>query len=248
MKKNLGDSWEPSDFTLETTTTWNFHNRGSWATHDPKYRGNWSPYVPRNLILRYSQEGDLLLDQFVGSGTTLVEAKLLGRDSIGIDVNPHAIELSKTKTVLPPTYTSSATAMIGDARYLTAINTNSIDLICTHPPYANAIQYSNDIDNDLSRVEYSEFLTQLKKVASESFRVLKPSKFCAIMMGDIRKNGSTVPLGFATLNTFISAGFKLKEIIIKQQHNCRSTGFWIQRSQKYNFLLLAHEYLFVFKK
>ena len=40
---------------------------------------NWSPYIPRNILLRYSKEGDLVLDQFAGGGTTLVEAKLLNR-------------------------------------------------------------------------------------------------------------------------------------------------------------------------
>ena len=48
-------------------TVWSFLT-GSWATHDSKWRGNWSPYT-RNLLLRYSSEGDLVLDQF-GGGTT----------------------------------------------------------------------------------------------------------------------------------------------------------------------------------
>ena len=74
--------WEPEDFELEMTTHWSFPRRGDWATHDAKWRGNWSPYIPRNIILRYSQEGDLVLDQFAGGGTTLVEAKLLNRDII----------------------------------------------------------------------------------------------------------------------------------------------------------------------
>ena len=42
--------------------------------------------------------------------------------------------------------------------------------------------------------------------------------------------------------------FLEKENIIKLQHNCRATGFWRERSVEYNFLLLAHEYLFVFQK
>lgn len=46
--------WEPDDFELEMTSVWSFPNRGSWATHDAKWRGNWSPYIPRNIILRYS--------------------------------------------------------------------------------------------------------------------------------------------------------------------------------------------------
>ena len=84
--------WEPDNFELETNTVWAFPERGKWATHDAKWRGNWSPYIPRNIILRYSQEGDLILDQFAGGGTTLVEAKLLNRNIIGVDVNPIALE------------------------------------------------------------------------------------------------------------------------------------------------------------
>ncbi len=67
-------------------------------------------------------------------------------------------------------------------------------------------------------------------------------------MGDTRKNGMVQPLAFVTLSMFQLAGFKLKEIIIKEQHNCQATGYWKTNSIKYNFLLLAHEYLFVFKK
>jgi hypothetical protein len=51
--------------------------RGAWATHKPDYRGNFAPQVPRNVILSYSNEGDLVLDPMVGGGTTLIEARLL---------------------------------------------------------------------------------------------------------------------------------------------------------------------------
>lgn len=66
------------------------------------------------------------------------------------------------------------------------------------------------------------------------------------MIGDIRKNGNVVPLGFRTMETFLNAGFQSKEIIIKEQHNCKSTSYWENRNNK--FLLLAHEYIFVFQK
>lgn len=82
----------------------------------------------------------------------------------------------------------------------------------------------------------------------KSFRVLKKGKFCAILIGDTRKKGKVVPLGFMLMQVFEAAGFKLKEIIIKEQHNCRATGYWKTNSIKYNFLLLVHEYLFIFKK
>ena len=62
--------WEPDNFELELNSVWSFKERGDWATHDAKWRGNWSPYIPRNLILRYTNEKDLILDQFIGGGTT----------------------------------------------------------------------------------------------------------------------------------------------------------------------------------
>lgn len=65
------------------------------------------------------------------------------------------------------------------------------------------------------------------------------------MIGDIRKHGKVVPLGFEVMQCFLNAGFTNKEIIIKEQHNCRSTEFWENQNNK--FLLLAHEYILCFK-
>lgn len=241
-------AWQPDDFELETNTVWFFPERGKWATHDAKWRGNWSPYIPRNVILRYSKEGDLILDQFVGGGTTLVEAKLLGRHSIGIDVNPGAIARCQEKCAFDRENTGQVTMKLGDARNLDFIADESIDLICTHPPYANIIKYSEDILEDMSLLDMKEFLSEMYQVATESYRVLKSGKFCAVLMGDMRKKGMVQPLAFDTMRVFELAGFKTKEIIIKEQHNCKATGFWKTNSVKHNFLLLAHEYLFIFKK
>ncbi len=239
--------WEPKNFELEMTTTWSFPNRGNWATHDAKWRGNWSPYIPRNILLRYSREKDLVLDQFVGGGTTLVEAKLLNRDIIGIDVND--IALNRCKEKINFDYGKGKVYLKkGDARNLDFIPDESIDLICTHPPYANIISYSDNIVGDLSLLKIPEFLEEMKKVAKESYRVLKKEKFCAVLMGDTRQKGHMIPMAFQVMEIFQEAGFKLKELIIKEQHNCRATGYWKTNSIKYNFLLIAHEYLFVFKK
>ncbi len=245
--------WVPDNFELEMTTVWSFPDRGKWATHDGKWRGNWSPYIPRNIIMRYSHEGDLVLDQFAGGGTTLVEAKLLNRDIIGIDVNDIALARCKEKVEFRHENSNGKVYIKkGDARNLSFIPDQTIDLICTHPPYADIIKYSKelglDIPEDLSNFEINSFLEEMKKVASECFRVLKKGKFCAILMGDTRKKGHMIPMSFDVMKIFEKAGFKLKELIIKEQHNCRATGYWKSNSIKYNFLLIAHEYLFVFRK
>ena len=238
---------QPENFELETNTVWAFPNRGKWATHDAKYRGNWSPYIPRNVILRYSKESDTVLDPFVGGGTTAVEAKLTHRNFIGFDINPIAIEQNNQKCNFKFDTVATTKICLADARALPVEN-ETIDLICTHPPYADIIHYSDNIDGDLSLLPMKDFLFEMGKVAQEFYRVLKKDKFCAVLMGDMRKKGMVQPLAFETMRIFELSGFKLKEIIIKEQHNCKATGYWKTNSIKFNFLLLAHEYLFVFKK
>ena len=88
----------------------------------------------------------------------------------------------------------------------------------------------------------------MSKVAKELYRVLRPNKFCAILIGDTRRKKMYQPMAYKVMDQFLQQGFKLKEDIIKQQHNCKATGFWAERSKNYNFLLIMHEHLFIFQK
>ena len=177
-----------------------------------------------------------------------MEAKLLRRNIVGMDINPAALQRCFNKTSFDYPNAGKVVLRECDARKMIYIGNESIDFICTHPPYANIIRYSEDIENDLSRLDVAVFLEEMIPVAQECFRVLKPNKFCAILMGDTRKRGHVVPLSFDVMKIFENVGFYIKEIIIKEQHNCRSTERWKSSGEKNNFLLLAHEYLFVFKK
>lgn len=239
------------DFKLEPTTVWSFPERGKWATYrsTATYSGNFAPQIVRNLILRYSKRGDVVLDPFVGSGTTLVECKILGRQGIGVDINPSAVELCRNNLRFQVNEKFPQRVMVGDARRLDFLNNESVDLVIAHPPYADAIRYSESLNGDLSLIWNVEtFAQEMKTVAKELLRVLKSERCCVILIGDLRRNRRVVPLGFKVFSTFLDVGFVSKEIIIKVQHNCRSTDYWTERSIKNGFLLLAHEYLFVFGK
>ncbi len=251
--------FHPKDFKEEKTTVWSFKQRGDWATHSGEYRGNWSPYIPRNVILKYSKPGELVLDYFCGAGTTAVECKLLARRCIALDINDKAIELAKRNVNFDikshqlsffdeKLEVYEPKLMVGDARDLSFLEDNSVDLICAHPPYANIIHYTDSKKGDLSFLDIEEFLKEMSKVAKESFRVLKAGRQCAILIGDTRRKKHIVPLGFKLIDVYFNAGFKLRELVIKRQHNCKTTGLWYSNSIKYNFLLLAHEYLLIFEK
>lgn len=175
-----------------------------------------------------------------------MEAKLLNRNAVGIDINPQSVSLSETNLQFQCDSIAKIFVREGSAINLSFIKDSKIDFICTHPPYANIIKYSKNIEGDISHLLADDFLKEMKKVAAESFRVLKKGKMCAVMIGDIRKYGKVVPLGFRMMECFLKAGFSSKEIIIKEQHNCRSTEYWEQQNN--DFLMLAHEYIFVFQK
>lgn len=238
-----------NEFAKEITTVWSFPERGNWFTHNPKFRGNFAPQIARNIILKYSKEGDLILDPMVGGGTTLIEAKLLNRKGIGIDINPEAVELTK-KNLGFRGYKFEPQVEIGDARNLKSIKDNSIGLILTHPPYANIIKYSNgQIKEDLSNIASpKKFCDEFEYAIREFYRVLKQDCYCAILIGDTRKSRHYVPLSYFVMDRFLKAGFILREDIIKVQHNCESTPYWRAQAEKYNIYLIMHEHLFVFRK
>ncbi|MFZ0511534.1 MAG: DNA methyltransferase [Candidatus Nitrosopolaris sp.] len=82
------------DWKLKTADT-------QYYTHGyHSYSAKYIPQIPNRLISTFSEKNDVILDNFVGSGTTLVESKVLGRHAIGIDINPLACLISKVKTTL----------------------------------------------------------------------------------------------------------------------------------------------------
>ncbi len=250
MIKNILQNKLLQKYKPEITTLWTFPERGNWATHNSKYRGNFAPQIARNLIEMYSSEGDYVLDPMVGSGTTLIEAKLLNRKALGIDINPEAVEISKKALDFDFKTDYKQEVIVGNAKNLSFLQDDSVDLIITHPPYLNIIKYSkNKISEDLSSSSnILKFLDNIEIIAKECYRVLKPDKYCAILVGDTRRAQHYVPLSYYVLERFLKVGFILKEEIIKAQHNCEYSKRWEAKARKYKFYLIMHEHLFVFRK
>jgi len=253
----------PKNFILERTNVWSFPKRGTWATHKGDFRGNWPPQLVRNIILRFSRPKETVLDQMCGSGTTLIECKLLGRNAIGVDINLNCILLTLDRLNFSTSEEVEIKTFVGDARNLNLIHDNTIDLIATHPPYFNIIPYSKraEIPNDLSAFRsLSEYINAMREVAAESYRVLKPGRYCAILIGDTRRHRHHVPIAFRVMQAFLDVGFILKEDIVKIQWKMKSTRekwqrttrqaeeCWIDPTKPYDFYLLKYEHLFIFRK
>lgn len=148
----------------------------------------------------------------MGSGTTLVEAKLLNRHAVGVDINPQSVSISETNLQFQCETNSKIFTRNGNATDLHFIKDSRIDFICTHPPYANIIKYSKGIEGDISLLGLEAFLNEMKKVTNEAYRVLKKGKMCAVMIGDVRKYGKVIPLGFRMMECFYRQDLRIKKL------------------------------------
>ena len=267
----------PKELTDVSTTVWSFPRRGSWATHRGDYRGNWPPQMARALILMYTRPGDTVLDPMIGSGTTCIEAKLLGRNCIGVDINYNAVILTLHRLYwlekhLEELHESGGTersadraengidledilrARIeiyhGDARSLDGISDESVDLVATHPPYYNIIRYSEaGIPGDLSAAgTLEEYLDMIYSMAREAYRTLKKGKYMGILVGDTRARRHYIPITHYVLQVLLKAGFILKEEVVKIQHKMKTTREKWAKLRNRDFLLIYHEKLYILRK
>jgi DNA modification methylase len=250
---------EEGELTDVSTTVWSFPKRGKWATHAGDYRGNWPPQLVRALLLLYTSEGETVLDPMVGSGTTCVEAKLLGRNCIGVDVREEAAMLTLHRLYwldraieatpgAEEARKARVEVYVGDVRDLRPLGDESVDMVATHPPYFNIIRYGRAENGDMSRArDMITYLGMLRAGFREVNRVLKTGKHFALLIGDTRRKRHYVPISHYALFLALEEGFVLREEIIKVQHRMKTT-MEVWSKLRRDFLLIKHEKLFVFRK
>ena len=216
------------------------------------YPGRFPPTIPRILIQKYSKKGENILDPFLGGGTTLIEAKILGRNGVGIDTNPKAIEVANRRLAkVKNNYDVLIKNFVSDARKL-FIKDESIDLIITSPPYWNLIKYSEEKNCLANLRSFDDFLYGLKASILEMFRVLKQNKWCCIIIGDSIDGWNFYPLSYKIQRIVEEAGFTIQRIVIHIQSRTNSFLFGNNKVKKRvlerGLFLIAHEYIIICKK
>jgi len=250
--------WKEYDDII-TDSLWILDKRDSSGAHLGWYWGNFVPQIPHQIMLRYTKKGDWVLDAFVGSGTTLIECRRLGRHGIGIELNPDVVKKAKElikKEQNKDNVTSEI--IVGDSRtidlkqILNKYGITQVQLLIVHPPYHDIIKFSKD-EKDLSNAKSTEeFLKMFGDVIDNTTPYLEEGRYLALVIGDKYSKGEWIPLGFYSMNEVLKRGYMLKSIIVKNFEETRGKRnqkeLWRYRALVGGFYIFKHEYIMLFKK
>ena len=250
--------WKEFDDFLNVSL-WVFDRRDSSGVHTAGYWGNFVPQIPRQMMRRYTKKGDWVLDPFAGSGTTLIEGQRLGRNTIGIELQPQMVEYANGLIASEPNKLDVTTDVVnGDSAtmdlrsILRSHGVETVQLVIMHPPYLDIIRFSDD-PRDLSNATSVEtFLEMIGRIIENVTPVLDRGRYLVLVIGDKYAKGDWIPLGFQTMNEVIKRGFSLKSIVVKNFED--TTGkrnqkeLWRYRALAGGFYIFKHEYIFLFRK
>lgn len=221
--------------TTESTTLWDFPTQSYGASKkgDSGFQGVTPAFIIYNMLQRYTEPGDLVLDPMAGSGTTIDVCHEEDRRALGFDINPTRDDITRN-----------------DARTM-PLDDNSIDMVFIDSPYGDNVDYSDDPENigKLS-AEGEEFYAALSEVAKELYRVLKPGKFLGWLIGDQWVKRKFTPVGFRIYAMLTEeAEFEPVDLIcVTRRNQSSNTGIWHYRAVKHNFYLRGFKNLIIVRK
>ncbi len=218
---------------LQTTTLWDYPSQhyGDGLQGDPNYVGATPSYVIWNVLTRYTREGDVVVDPFCGSGTTLDVCRDLGRQGRGFDVAPYRPDIQRA-----------------DARAL-PLESDSVDFVFMDPPYADNVDYS-DAPNCIGKLAADDpaYFDALGQVFREAARVLKPRRYLALYLCDFySKTKGFVPIGAKTFELLCRDFDPVDQVCVVRHNKSLKQAHWHRAAAEENFFLRGFNHLFVVK-
>lgn len=219
---------------IQPTTLWDYPSQhyGSTTQGSPDYRGATPSYVIWNLLERYTRPGDVVVDPFCGSGTTLDVCKDLGRQGVGFDLAPFRGDIRQA-----------------DARAL-PLDDASVDFAFADPPYSDNLSYSDD-PRCIGKINATEeaYFEALDDAFREMHRVMRDRRYVAIYICDyFSKKRGFVPIGTRCMALMLQY-FRPIDHVCVVRHN-RNLGMCNRRKAAVdgNFFLRGFNHLLVGKK
>ena len=260
------------DESVLTDSLWVLGERDKQFGHSNIYHGNFIPQIPRQFIERFTEEDDVIIDTFLGSGTTLIECREKKRYGIGIELQEKVAEmathiilgnnngfLDKNKDTLSALHLK---ILCGDSTSLEMKNAveeqlhiwnKQIKLLLLHPPYFDIIKFSEN-KNDLSNAENLDiFNSLLGKIVDNYLPFMEKNAHIVLVIADKYAERQWIPLGFYAMQEIL----KRKELIIKatiiknmsgNRAKINQEALWRHRALRGGFYIFKHEYIFLFKK
>ncbi len=250
--------WKEYDDVI-TDSLWILEKRDKTGAHNAGYWGNFIPQIPNQFLRRYTKQGEWVLDPFLGSGTTLIECKRLGRNGIGVELSKNVTELARKNIAEEDNYYNTDTEIINADSMniklelkLKEKNIKSIQFIILHPPYWDIIKFS-DNPSDLSNAKsIKDFLNNFGKIIDNTCNFLEIGRYFAVVIGDKYSKGEWIPLGSYIMNEVLKRGYLLKSIIVKNFEETKGKmnqkELWRYRALVGGFYVFKHEYIYLFKK
>ncbi len=198
--------------------------------------------LAKRVIELFTHEGELVLDPFVGSGTTLLAAQETNRNAVGFDLSEQYIALSKSRLGLDLGNSNTVQlAVQDDARNIPRYfgSGTKAKLIFTSPPYANLLnrarlnksrrvrkndqylkveQYSQD-PRDLGTLCLEDYAREMEAIFGNLLNVLESGAHCVINVPDMWWNDSRVTIHLSVIEALRRAGYEFRNTIIWDRTN-----------------------------